>query len=121
MKEIYVITLRYIYHIWSFERIYNTKYTVQRHEPLSRELGVQFLGLCCLLDQQLTDEILASSYIVLRHGHSELQINALTVIFDILMVYSYSLIVDKMNQGNQVLGVFIKKIHKFSKFRQLQL
>ena len=24
---------------------------IQRHEPLSRELGVQFLGLCCLLDQ----------------------------------------------------------------------
>ena len=40
-KRTYVITLRYIYHIWSFERIYNTKYTVQRHEPLSRELGVQ--------------------------------------------------------------------------------
>ncbi|CAI2182005.1 16196_t:CDS:10 [Funneliformis geosporum] len=86
---------------------------IKRHEPLLREISVQCLGLCCLLDPQLMNENLSLFMYCVRHGNPELQVKALMVIFDILLVYGYSSIVDKTKHANpQVQAIAVEGIAK---------
>ncbi|RIB20451.1 nuclear condensing complex subunit [Gigaspora rosea] len=81
---------------------------IQSHEPELRELGIQCLGLCCLLDQPLAVENYNLFMHCLRHGHPELQHISLMVMSDILMVYGFSTIVSSTQQGNEIIGLLQK-------------
>ncbi|CAG8494900.1 11036_t:CDS:10 [Ambispora leptoticha] len=64
--------------------------SVQSHEPLIREMGVQCLGLSCLLDQTLARENLLLFIHCAKHGNESLKAKSLMVIFDILMAFGYT-------------------------------
>ncbi|RIA84784.1 nuclear condensing complex subunit [Glomus cerebriforme] len=85
---------------------------IKHNEQILRELSIQCLGLGCLLDQQLLDENLGLFIYSVRHGTSELQNKALMVIFDILITYNYSFIVEKIKQGDQILDLLYECLHR---------
>lgn len=64
---------------------------VRSHEAIIRELGLRCLGLSCLLDQNLAEENLALFAHCFNKGHEALQVEALRIISDMLMVHGAAL------------------------------
>ncbi|KAF8460649.1 nuclear condensing complex subunit [Kalaharituber pfeilii] len=64
---------------------------VRSHEAIIRELGLRCLGLSCMLDRNLAEENLALFAHCFNKGHEALQIEALKIISDMLMVHGASL------------------------------
>lgn len=64
---------------------------VRSHEAIIRELGLRCLGLSCLLDRNLAEENLALFAHCFNKGHEALQIEALRIISDMLMVHGAAL------------------------------
>ncbi|CAG8487553.1 10782_t:CDS:10 [Ambispora gerdemannii] len=76
--------------------------SVQSHEPIIREMGVQCLGLSCLLDQTLARENLLLFIHCVKHGHESLKAKSLMVIFDLLMTFGYASITTNMGHSEQI-------------------
>ena len=64
---------------------------VRSHEAIIRELGLRCLGLSCLLDQNLAEENLALFAHCFNKGHEALQVEALRIVSDMLMVHGATL------------------------------
>lgn len=64
---------------------------VRSHEAIIRELGLRCLGLSCLLDRNLAEENLTLFAHCFNKGHEALQIEALRIISDMLMVHGAAL------------------------------
>ncbi|GBC05482.1 hypothetical protein RclHR1_06250004 [Rhizophagus clarus] len=88
------------------------KPNLQSREPLLRELSIHCLGLSCLLDQQLTDENLVLFIRCAKHEVPGLQNKAIMAIFDILMLYGYSFVVENITQGSQILDLLYGCLHQ---------
>ncbi|KAA8900748.1 nuclear condensing complex subunit [Sphaerosporella brunnea] len=64
---------------------------VRSHDALVRERGLGCLGLCCLLDQTLAEENLVLFAHCFNKGHEKLQVEALQIISDLLLVHGSAL------------------------------
>lgn len=64
---------------------------VRSHEAIIRELGLRCLGLNCLLNQNLAEENLALFAHCFNKGHEALQVEALRIVSDMLMVHGATL------------------------------
>jgi condensin complex subunit 3 len=65
---------------------------VRNHETNIRERGIRCLGLCCLLSQQLAIENLLLFGQCYAKGHESLQVIAIKIITDILVVHGTSVL-----------------------------
>ncbi|KAI9791351.1 MAG: hypothetical protein M1833_001542 [Piccolia ochrophora] len=65
---------------------------VRSHEAPIRERGLLCLGLCCLLDKTLAEENLTLFLHCFNKGHDALQVSAIHVLSDILMVHGSALL-----------------------------
>jgi condensin complex subunit 3 len=83
---------------------------VRSHDAPIRERGLHCLGLCCLLDGDLSDENLPLFMHCFENGHEELQIEALHIVCDILMSHGVSAIASLNGDGGSGYGA--KKITK---------
>lgn len=68
---------------------------VRSHDAPVREAGLRCLGLSCLLDRQLTETNLGLFIHVFNRGHEKIQVEALYIISDILLIHGSALLLSE--------------------------
>ncbi|KAL8769405.1 MAG: hypothetical protein Q9209_004633 [Squamulea sp. 1 TL-2023] len=83
---------------------------VRSHEAPIRERGLLCLGLCCLLDKALAEENLTLFLHCFTKGHDALQVSALHILSDILIVHANLVAADNVDPALQksVYKIFAK-------------
>ncbi|OLL22915.1 Condensin complex subunit 3 [Neolecta irregularis DAH-3] len=84
--------------------------SVRSHEAPVRERGLHCLGLCCLLDSVLATENLMLFIHCFHQGHEVLQIEAIHIISDIVMVHADKVLGDRSLSFDQLVKFFIKAL-----------
>ncbi|KAK9362708.1 nuclear condensing complex subunit [Lipomyces starkeyi] len=80
--------------------------SVRSHEAPVRERGLRCLGLCCLLDKELSLENIVLFMHCFNKGHNAVQVEALQIICDILISHGRALLDDE----NEIDSVIIRKM-----------
>jgi len=89
---------------------------VRSHEAPVRERGLVCLGLCALLDRSLAEENLTLFIHFFAKGHTALQITALHILTDILVVHGAQL----LSANPTLLKVYVKALRSGAKHPELQ-
>ncbi|CAO3691481.1 unnamed protein product [Umbelopsis ramanniana] len=80
--------------------------SVQSKEVVLREEGLHCLGLCCCLDKTLGLHNVPLFIHCIRNGHTELQLKALMILFDVIMTYGYNTVASKAGGDPELRSLF---------------
>jgi condensin complex subunit 3 len=71
-----------------------------------RDLGMHCLGLCCYLDKALAKEKVEQFLYAVRNLHLELQIKALQIIFDLVMLFGFDELSEHLKDKDALFVLF---------------
>ncbi|KAI9283993.1 nuclear condensing complex subunit [Umbelopsis sp. AD052] len=80
--------------------------SVQSKEVVLREEGLHCLGLCCCLDKTLGLHNVPLFIHCIKNGHTELQLKALMILFDVIMTYGYNTVAPKAGGDQELRSLF---------------
>ncbi|KAK9372420.1 nuclear condensing complex subunit [Lipomyces chichibuensis] len=91
--------------------------SVRSHEAPVREGGLRCLGLCCLLDKELSLENIVLFMHCFNKGHNAVQVEALQIICDILISHGRALLDDENGIDSVIIQkMFLKGLNKCDSF-----
>ncbi|KAI9592721.1 nuclear condensing complex subunit [Syncephalis fuscata] len=78
---------------------------VQSTVPDIRESGIKCLGLYCILDQTQAVDFMPLFIHGVRHGHAEMQLTSLRMVFDLIMIYGMDAMTEKLSNKSDIFSL----------------